>query len=148
MRFLPILLSFGALAAARCGTGRASPEQRSYHQYLHDKEAREAHQPATRDVFDVQIDTYIHIINGNTTVNHTMIPQRINEQMAVLNKHYDPTGFSFRLIDVDYTYNASWVNITEGSPEELAMKSSLRRGDFMSANLYFAHLGDDMLGVA
>lgn len=148
MRFLPILLGFGALAAARCGTGRAPEEQRSYHKYLHEKEAREAHQPATRDVFDVEIDTYIHIVNGNSTTNHTQIPQRINKQMAVLNEKYEPTGFSFKLIDVSYTNNASWLSMQDESDQELDMKRSLRRGDFKSANIYFVDLEEDLLGVA
>lgn len=148
MRFLPILLGFGALAAARCGTGRASEEQRSYHKYLHEKEAREAHQPATRDVFDVEIDTYIHIVNGNSTANHTDLPQRINKQMAVLNEKYEPTGFSFKLIDFSYYNNASWLNMQDGSDQELDMKRSLRRGDFKSANIYFVDLEEDLLGVA
>lgn len=148
MRFLPILLGFGALAAARCGTRRVSEEQRSYHKFLHEREAREAHQPAARDVFDVEIDTYIHIVNGNTTSNHTKIPQRVNDQIAVLNHHYEPTGFSFKLINVSYTYNASWLDIYSESDEELDMKSSLRRGDFKSANLYFVDLEEDLLGVA
>ncbi|KKK13539.1 hypothetical protein ARAM_001712 [Aspergillus rambellii] len=128
MRFLPILLGFGALVSARCGTHQPSDELRSRHKSYQEREARAGFKPASRDVFQTTIQTYIHI--------------------DVLNEDYAPTGFSFNLVNVSYTRNNAWTSIEDGTPIEWEVKSSLRRGGYTDLNLYVGTIGGSILGYA
>ncbi len=59
---------------------------------------------------------------------------KVNEQVQILNKAFEPSNLAFRLVGHDYTLNASWAN----SPNryEAAMKSRLHKGDSRTLNLY------------
>ncbi|KAL4963677.1 zinc metalloprotease [Aspergillus stella-maris] len=150
MRFLPILLSLGALASAQCGTRDPSAGLKTRHRYFQDKEDREAARAAARDVFDVTIDTYVHVVMSNITqgINHTTLPTQIHQQIDVLNENYQDTGFSFNLKNISYTHNNKWQALADGSTTEYEAKSSLRRGDYTALNLYFASIGGGILGYA
>ncbi|KAL4933222.1 zinc metalloprotease [Aspergillus undulatus] len=150
MRFLPILLGFGALAAAQCGTRDPPAGIKNRHKYFQDKEDREAARVQSRDTFDVTIDTYVHVVIANTTqgVNTTTLPKQINQQIDVLNENYQDTGFSFNLVNVSYTRNNHWQALADGSTTEYEAKSKLRRGDYTALNLYFASIGGGILGYA
>ncbi|KAL4778694.1 hypothetical protein BJX76DRAFT_342646 [Aspergillus varians] len=150
MRFLPILLSLSALAAARCGTRTPSESRKSHHKYYQDKEDRQFAHAASRDVFDVSIDTYVHLVLNNETagVNTSTVPDQIHKQIDVLNEKYQETGFSFNLLDISITRNNEWRAIKDSSDTEYEVKSHLRRGDYTALNLYYGTIGDGILGYA
>ncbi|KAL4880332.1 hypothetical protein BJY04DRAFT_191634 [Aspergillus karnatakaensis] len=149
MRVLPVLLGLTALVSARCGTRPPTANVKAHHKYFQDKEDRDAARAITRDVFDVTIDTYVHIIANNAThYNTTALPKQITQQIDVLNENYIGTGFSFNLVNVSYTHNNQWTAILDGTPEEYEIKSTLRRGDYTALNLYFGTIGGGILGYA
>lgn len=53
--------------------------------------------------------------------------------MKVLSDDFSSTGFSFRLIDTDYTINSNWA----AGNDELGMKRRLRKGQYSTLNLYY-----------
>lgn len=153
LHFLPLL--FGTLAAARCGTRDPSQRIHSRHSYFLDKEDREAAEQAkgqavARDAFSATIDTYVHVVTNDDTkgVNHSTLPEQIHEQIAVMNDKYGEAGFAFNLVNVSYTHNNEWKEISDGSETEYEVKSQLRRGDYASLNLYIGTIGSGVLGYA
>ena len=63
------------------------------------------------------INVYFHVINKGTGLENGDIPQsQIDAQMTVQNAAYARTGWSFNLVSVDRTTNASWYTMTPGSP--------------------------------
>ena len=61
--------------------------------------------------------------------------------MTVQNAAYARTGWSFNLVSVDRTTNASWYTMTPGSPAESQAKAALRQGSADDLNVYTANLG-------
>lgn len=57
----------------------------------------------------------------------------IQQQIAVLNSDYGPSGVTFTLKKVDRTVNKSWAQ--DGN--EMAMKKALRQGTYGDLNLYY-----------
>lgn len=53
--------------------------------------------------------------------------------MTALNEHWKASGFQFNLINTTWTINEKWSMDTD----QLAMKKTLRRGDYKALNLYF-----------
>jgi hypothetical protein len=95
------------------------------------------------------IDVYFHVINKGTGLENGDIPQsQIDAQMAVQNAAYARTGWSFDLVSVDRTTNASWYTMTPGSPAESQAKAALRQGSADDLNIYTANLGGGLLGWA
>ncbi len=101
---------------------------------------------------DVTIPVYIHII---TSGGQGDVPDsQINDQINVLNQSFrgmtggTKTPFSFALVGTDRTENAAWYTVTPGSTEERDMKTALRQGGADTLNLYFANIGDGLLGWA
>ncbi|KAL5340210.1 hypothetical protein BJX70DRAFT_361824 [Aspergillus crustosus] len=149
MRVLASILGLSALAAARCGTRPPTENIKSHHRYFQEKEDREAARAATRDVFEATIDTYVHVILTNSTdVNTTRLPEQILQQIDVLNTNYEDTGFTFNLVNTTFNRNNNWQAITDGSPTEYEVKSTLRQGDYTALNLYFGTIGGGILGYA
>ncbi|KAL2860819.1 zinc metalloprotease [Aspergillus lucknowensis] len=149
MRFLPVLLGLSALVSARCGTQPPSEHVKSRHRYFLEKEDREDSGAVTRDVFSTTIETYVHVILTNSTgVNTTSLPSQILQQIDVLNDNYYDTGFSFDLVDVTYTRNNNWQQISYQSQTEWEVKSSLRQGNYTTLNLYLGTIGGGILGFA
>jgi hypothetical protein len=66
----------------------------------------------------------------------------------VLNDAYAPWGWQFRLVSTDRTTNAAWYTVTPGTQAETQMKNALRQGTADDLNMYFANIGDGLLGWA
>ncbi len=65
------------------------------------------------------------------------MPQKakLQEQLQVLNKAYDPSNLAFNLVGTDYTLNATWAN--DPDAYETPMKTALHKGDSRTLNIYF-----------
>jgi hypothetical protein len=95
------------------------------------------------------IDVYFHVINKGSGIANGDIPDaQITAQIAVLNDAYLPNAFSFNLVSVDRTTNASWYTMGLGSAEEAEAKEALRQGTAADLNIYSANPGGGLLGWA
>jgi hypothetical protein len=68
-------------------------------------------------------------------------------QIDVLNGAYARSNVKFRLASLEVVANDDWFFSAVGSPEEIDMKASLRRGGANALNIYTT-LGDVFLGWA
>lgn len=95
------------------------------------------------------INVYFHVINKGTGIaNGDVTTQMINDQMAVLNAAYASAGYSFNLVAVTRTTNATWYTMGYGSSAETQAKNALRQGTADDLNIYTANLGGGLLGWA
>ena len=93
----------------------------------------------------VTIPVYWHIVtlpNGTGDVSSL-----VDEQMAVLNEAYAPSGFLFELKNIRVVTNTTWFLAEIGSTEEQQMKTALRQGGPEALNIYTTN-GDVYLGWA
>lgn len=108
----------------------------------------------TRPDGTVIFDTYFHVICDDNGNNCTNTQQEVDASMAVLNNSFAggtggaATPFQFNLVDTVYTNNSAWLSIGNGSAAETAMKSTLRRGDATTLNIYSTNLSGGLLGWA
>lgn len=95
------------------------------------------------------IHVYFHVVRKGTGISNGDVPDSmINAQINVLNAAYAPWGWSFTLVSVDRTTNATWYNASYGSTAEQQMKSALRKGSADDLNIYTANPGGGLLGWA
>jgi len=95
------------------------------------------------------INVYFHVINKGTGISNGDIPDsQIQSQMNVLNAAYASTGWSFNLVSVDRTTNATWYAMGHGSTAEAQAKAALRQGSADDLNVYTANPGGGLLGWA
>ena len=94
------------------------------------------------------IDVYFHVVNqGSGVSNGDVTSQMIDNQMDVLNAAYAQYNFSFNLVSVDRTTNATWYNGCYGSAES-AMKNALHQGSADDLNIYSCSPSGGILGYA
>jgi hypothetical protein len=92
---------------------------------------------------------YFHVIRKGSGISNGDIPDSmINAQINVLNAAYAPLGWSFLLVNVDRTTNATWYAASYGSTAEQQMKNALRKGSADDLNIYTANPGGGLLGWA
>lgn len=60
----------------------------------------------------------------------------IQEQVDILNNSYALTGFRFELESINYVNHSRWTKIDFGNSVERDMKTSLRKGDSSTLNVY------------
>jgi len=95
------------------------------------------------------INVYVHVINKGTGIANGDVPiERIHDQISVLNDAYAGTGWSFVLLSVSRTNNATWYTMSPGSTAETQAKSALRQGTADDLNIYTANPGGGLLGWA
>ena len=101
------------------------------------------------------IPVYVHIIrdaDGTGDVPDSVV----QAQLDVLNEAFagdtseasSTTSFQFQLVETDRTNNATWYHVAIDSPAESQMKAALRKGGKNALNMYFADIGDGLLGWA
>jgi hypothetical protein len=95
--------------------------------------------------FRATVDVYFHVVHdgGASNVSDTAI----RDQIMMMNLGYGGfeggvnTGIQFRLVAVDRTQNAAWLNAGVGTSDERAMKKTLHRGDASDLNIYSTTAG-------
>lgn len=90
------------------------------------------------------IDVYFHVIHSGSTGN--LSQQAVNAQIQVLNDAFASTGWSFNLVDTDWTDNASWFAMSASAENQA--KAALRQGTADDLNIYTANPGGSLLGWA
>ncbi|EPS35083.1 hypothetical protein H072_11558 [Dactylellina haptotyla CBS 200.50] len=97
------------------------------------------------------IDTYFHIISSDSTEAGGNLPQnKVDDQLAALNRDYKDTGISFDLKGTTRTVNAEWATFSvdnDSKDVEYTMKKALRQGSYAALNVYYRPLGDGLLGI-
>lgn len=117
-----------------------------------------------RPAGSVNVPVYVHIIQSSTGAGNATDSQ-IAQQIDVLNKAFagkgpkatgqanspqttSATAFKFVLQSIDRTRNDTWYTVAYGSAAETEMKNTLRKGGANALNLYFANIGQGLLGWA
>lgn len=93
------------------------------------------------------INVYFHVIRQSVGGAGDVPDKWITDQMSVLNAAYAQYNFSFNLISVDRTTNATWYNGCYGSAEG-PMKSALHKGSADDLNIYSCNPSNGILGYA
>jgi len=96
------------------------------------------------------IQVHVHSITNSSGAGAIPTAQ-INAQVAVLNAAYKTGGWSYVLNSVDVTVNDEWFTVSPDSGKQTTekdMKSALRIGGASDLNLYFANIGQGLLGWA
>jgi hypothetical protein len=93
------------------------------------------------------IDVFVHVITDSSGDGGPSDSQ-IDRQIRVLNGAFEPWGWTFDLVQVDFTANDSWFTAGYGSHEERLMKNALHIGSADDLNIYFNNMGGGLLGWA
>lgn len=147
------LLAFATAAVAQRKCGAPAPTEELIDAAVEDTKAQLAALKANGGVSafsgevsaqaTIYIDTWFHVLRSGTTEALGNIPQsKLDQQLAVLNADYAASGVQFVLKGTTFTTNASWYS----DSDELAMKKSLRKGDYKTLNVYFQNLSGGLLG--
>ena len=97
--------------------------------------------------FRATVNVYVHVIRASNGSGGPTEAQ-MNAQMAVLADAYSGDGFTFNVVDTDYTDNDAWYTAGYGSTAEAQMKNALRQGDASALNIYYNNMGGGLLGWA
>ena len=91
------------------------------------------------------IDVYFHVITDSEG-NGSPKSSQLGRQIRVLNDAYGLWGWTFRLVQTDFTANDAWYAAGYGSLEERQLKSALRIGSADDLNIYTNNMGGGLLG--
>lgn len=95
------------------------------------------------------IDVYFHVINKGSGIANGDVPDsQIQDQIRVLNEAFAPWGWTFNLVFVDRTTNATWYTMEPNTAAERQAKAALRKGTADDLNIYTANPGGGLLGWA
>ncbi|KAL8678607.1 MAG: hypothetical protein Q9186_005070 [Xanthomendoza sp. 1 TL-2023] len=99
--------------------------------------------PVAQAARTLNVNTYFHVVT--TAAKQGSITQtQLNNQIAVLNRSYGPSGISFTLLGTDFTVNDRWATGNYDSE----MKPALRKGTYRDLNVYFlSDLSGGLLGI-
>lgn len=91
----------------------------------------------------LNIKTYFHVVTTSAKAG-TITQTQLNNQLAVINQSYGPSGITFTLISSDFTVNNNWATGNYDSQ----MKPALRKGTYADLNVYFlSDLSGGLLGI-
>jgi hypothetical protein len=136
-----------AKQGAHCGTRQPTDEE------LNVANAMERIGTANLAPGSVNIPVHVHVIRDNNGAGD-ISDSHIAAQISVLNEAYAgntggaATAFTFTLASTDRTNNSAWYTMTPGSTAERDAKTALRQGGAGDLNLYFANIGQGLLGWA
>jgi hypothetical protein len=137
-------------AGLRCGTRDVDDIEKAELDGTASRVARVHRTPGS-----VVVPVYVHVISGGAGVDNGDLPDgMIYNQIDVLNKAYGgqngalATPFTFQLVGIDRTRNASLFGMSPGSVQEAIAKAVLHKGDARTLNLYTANPGGGLLGWA
>ncbi|KAH9904516.1 extracellular metalloprotease [Xylariomycetidae sp. FL2044] len=94
---------------------------------------------------DISVDAYFHVVAASEDIKDGWVSDdQLRDQFDVLKKVYDNYGIHINLKGTTRTVNSTWAD----DDDEMAMKRSLRQGDYRTLNLYFQRklMGDGALG--
>ncbi|EOD43825.1 putative metalloprotease protein [Neofusicoccum parvum UCRNP2] len=147
--FIAVLMAAATAMAQRprCDAPEPSEEllEISREMGLREAAARESSVKA-RQASSISVPVWFHVVSASSTEADGNIPDaKIADQLDVLNAHYAPHSVSFTHAGTTRTVNRGWAD--DGN--ELAMKTSLRRGDYKTLNVYLQRtLTRNALGYA
>jgi hypothetical protein len=93
------------------------------------------------------INVHFNVITSNSGEGF-ISDADIRAQISVLNAAYAAPGFNFILKTIKRVTNSAWFSASYGSPEEIEMKTTLRKGNSGVLNLYSTAQTDGTLGWA
>ena len=93
------------------------------------------------------VNVYIHVIMSSSGLGN-ISDSMIQSQIDVLNQGFNSSNFQFVLRSIDRTLNDQWYTMRDGSSAESNAKNALHYGTAADLNIYFANIGDGLLGWA
>ncbi|KIS68544.1 uncharacterized protein UMAG_03630 [Mycosarcoma maydis] len=104
---------------------------------------------ASAAAISARIPVYYHLITDGSS-NGKISSSAIANQISILNDNYASTGLTYYLASTDTTVNSDWFNnVNQGTSQERAMKSALRKGGANALNVYTVSFGSSgLLGYA
>jgi len=93
------------------------------------------------------VNVYIHVIMSSSGLGD-ISDSMIQSQLDVLNQDFNISKFQFVIRSIDRTLNDQWYTMGYGSTAESNAKNALRYGTAADLNVYFANIGDGLLGWA
>ena len=93
------------------------------------------------------VPTYFHVVSTKAKQKQTT-QAMLSKQLQVMNQGYAGTGFSFELVDTDFTVNDEWATLDVEDAAVQDMKKKLRKGTYAELNVYFmTDLANGILGM-
>jgi len=128
-------ISNDEFAAREARTEHISTQLKSTH-HRRNSEKGDADSPAL-SAKGGRILTHIHVIYDPETKDGLITETQMDDQLAALNEAFKHGDWDFRIKEISYIANASWVGQTLGSAEEIDMYSTLRKGKSHTLNVFF-----------
>jgi hypothetical protein len=139
-------------AFLRCGTRHPDDETARMINEANDRfrANRQAETGSAERTGTVNVNVYFHVLTS-TSGQGNVTDTQIANQIKVLNDAYSGvtgganTIYRFTLVATDRTANNAWFATGDGTADERAMKTALRRGGAADLNLYTNNAGGGSL---